>query len=253
MRSWSADEAGQDVQQRRLARAGAAADQHVHPRADAVRQEVEHRLRHRLERDEVGRLQPLLRKAPDREQRAVHGERRDDRVDARSVREPGVDHRRAVVDAAADPADDPVDHAQQVAVVLERRGHFFEDAAALDEDVLVGVDQDVVHRRIAKNRFERPEAEHLVDELAVKDIPLSHADRHALFAEQLADERLDLAFGAGAVGVGERFEVEAVQQLLVNVGLELNVAGPRRLDSGARRTGQWWTVSGGRSEGHRNS
>ena len=40
-----ADEAGQHVEQRRLAGAGAAADQHVQARPHAVRQEVEHRLR----------------------------------------------------------------------------------------------------------------------------------------------------------------------------------------------------------------
>jgi hypothetical protein len=123
-----------------------------------------------------------------------------------------------------------------VAVVLEGRVDPLEDPAALDVDVLVGVDQDVVDRRVAQDRLERSEAEHLIDELAVQDIALSHADRHAFFAEQLVDERLDLAFGARAVRAGERFEVEAVQQLLVNVGLELDVARPRRLHGRARRT-----------------
>src|ERR671931_318080 len=37
------DERGQNVQQRRLAGAGAAADQHVEPRAHAVLEELEHR------------------------------------------------------------------------------------------------------------------------------------------------------------------------------------------------------------------
>ncbi len=100
-------------------------------------EEVEHRPRQRAQRDEVVGLQPLGRKTADREQRTVDRERRDDRVDARAVRQARVDHRRAVVDAAADAADDAVDDAQQVPVVLERRRHALEHAAALDEHVLV--------------------------------------------------------------------------------------------------------------------
>jgi hypothetical protein len=59
------DEAGQHVEQRRLAGARAAADETVEPGADAMRQEIEHRLRQRLERDEVLGLQPLRRKTAD--------------------------------------------------------------------------------------------------------------------------------------------------------------------------------------------
>ena len=72
------------------------------------------------QRDQVVGLQPLGRKPPDREQRAVDRQRRNDGVDARAVRQARVHHRRAVVDAPADAADDAVDDAQQVRVVLER-------------------------------------------------------------------------------------------------------------------------------------
>src|SRR5207245_6155934 len=66
-----ADEAGQHVEERRLAGASAAADERVEARADAVRQELEHRPRERAQRDEIVRLQPFGRKAANREQRAV--------------------------------------------------------------------------------------------------------------------------------------------------------------------------------------
>ena len=46
--------------------------------------------------------------------RAVDGQRRDDGVDPGAVGQPGVDHRRRLVDAAADLADDPLDHPAQV-------------------------------------------------------------------------------------------------------------------------------------------
>ena len=126
---------------------------------------VSERMRHQV----LG-LQPLGRKAADREQRAVDRQRRNDRVDARAVGQARVDHRRAVVDAPADAADDAVDDPHQVLVVLERRRQPLELAAALDVDLLVGVDQDVADRRVAQQRLERPEAEDLVDDVA-EDAP----------------------------------------------------------------------------------
>src|SRR5829696_1625890 len=47
------------------------------------------------------------------------------------------------VDAAPDRRDDLLDDAHQMRLVLEQRRHRLEHAAALDEDVLVAVDQDV--------------------------------------------------------------------------------------------------------------
>ena len=229
-----ADEARQHVEQRGLAGAGAAADQHVQPGAHAVREKVEHRLRQRAQRDEVVGLQPLGRETADREQRAVDRQRRNDRVDARAVGEPRVDHRRAVVDAAADAADDAVDDAQQVASSWNDVGTRSSRPRALDEHVLVGVDQDVADRRIAQQRLERPEPEDFVDQLAEQDVALAQAERRSFFGEQLADQRADLAFGARAIGVRQRLEIQPVEQLAVDVRLQLDVlradapAAPRR-------------------------
>ena len=224
-----ADEARQDVEQRRLAGAGAAADQAVQARAHAVAEEVEHRPRHRAERHQVLALQALLRKPPDREQRTVDGERRDDRVDARAVRQARVDHRRAVVDAAADRRHDAVDDAQQMPVVLERRRHLGEDAGALDVHLLVGVDEDVVDVRVAEQRLERAEAEDLVEDVAEDLLALGHADRRGFLGHQLEHERADFGFGALPIDGGQRLEIQAVQQLLVNVRLELDVLRARRV------------------------
>ena len=232
-----ADEAGEDVQQRRLAGAGAAADDAVQARADAVNQEVEHRAGERPQRDEILGLQPFGRETADREQRAVDGERRNDRVDARSIRQSGVDHRRAVVDAPADGADDPVDDAQQMAVVLKVRRNLFELAAAFDEDVLVGVDQDVADRRIAQQRLDRSEPEDVVEQLGEQLFAFGQADRCAFFRQNFAEQNANLAFSARPVRLGERLEVEAADQLAMNVGAQLEVLRPRRHDRSHRRTG----------------
>ena len=217
------DERRHDVEQRRLPGAGTAADQNVQARTDAVLDEIEHRLRDGAQVDEIRPLQPLGRKAPDREQRAVHRERRDDRVDARAVRQARVDHRRAVVDAPADRRHDAVDHAHQVLVVLEAGRDPLELAGPLDVDLLERVDQDVVDGRVAQQRLERPEAEHLVDDVAKDRLALRHAERRAFLGDQLEEQRPDLALRARAVGGRERLEVQPVQQLLVNRGLQLDI------------------------------
>ena len=242
------DESGQDVEQRRLAGAGAAADQAVQPRADAVAEKVEHRLRQRLQRDQVFRLEPLGRKPADRQKRAVHGQRRDDRVDARSVGQPRVHHRRAVVDPAADAAHDPIDDPEQVAIVLEGRGHAFEDAGTLDEDVPMRVDQDVADARVAEQRLERPETEHVVQDLAEQRFTLGDVERRRFLRQQLAEQRADLRLGAGALGDRERFEVEPVEQLAVNGGPKLEVLLPRR--GGANRPVCFRSRCGRRGELH---
>ena len=182
-----------------------------------------------LKPDQVVGLQPFRGKPADRQQRAVHRERRNDGVDARAVGQARVDHRRAVVDAAADAADDAVDDAQQVLVVLERRGHPLEDAPSLDEHVLVGVDQDVVDRRVAEQRLERPEAEDVIEDFGEQGFALAQVDRRRLLGEQLAEERANLTLGARAIRLRQRFEVQPVEQLAVHVRAQLEVLRTRAL------------------------
>ena len=71
--------------------------------------------RQRLAVDQILRAEPVGAEAPDRQHRTVERQRRNDRVDARAVRQPGVDHRARFVDAPADRADDALDDLQQVA------------------------------------------------------------------------------------------------------------------------------------------
>jgi hypothetical protein len=50
----------------------------------------------------------------------------------------------------------------------------------------------------------------------------------SLLREQLAEQRPDLALGARAVRLRQRLEVEAIEQLLVDGALELEVLQARR-------------------------
>jgi hypothetical protein len=56
----------------------------------------------------------------------------------------------------------------------------------LDEHVLVGVDEDVADRRIAQQRLQRPQAEHVVEDLDEQGFALTEAERRPLLREQLA-------------------------------------------------------------------
>ena len=74
----------------------------------------------------------VARELADRQRRPVQRERRDDRVDAAAVGQARVDHRRRLVDAAADLRDDLVDDPHDVRLVDEANVGALELAAALD-------------------------------------------------------------------------------------------------------------------------
>ena len=82
--------------------------------------------------------------------------------------------------------------------------------------------------RIAQQRLERPESEHVVDQLAEEHLALAEAERRVLLREQLAQERADLTLGARAIGLRERLEVQPVEQLAVDVRLQLEILMPHR-------------------------
>ena len=127
------DEAGEDVEQRRLTGAGAARHDDVEPRGDGATQEVQHRRGQRLARDEIVGSQAVGAEAPDRHRRAVERQRRNDDVDARPVLQACVHHRARFVNAPADRADDALDDLHQVLVVAKHDVGLFELAFTLDE------------------------------------------------------------------------------------------------------------------------
>ncbi len=138
---------------------------------------------------QVGRHQFVGRKTADRQQRAVHRQRRNDGVDARAVAQPRVDHRIRFVHAPAHLRDDLVDDAQQVLGIAEGDGGQFQQPFALDIDLLVGVDQNVGNAGILQKRFQRPQAENLVQYL-VADLLLFERTEQRRFRIDQRYERL---------------------------------------------------------------
>ena len=109
----------QHVEQRGFAGAGAAADQNVQPRFDAGLQQLQHAFGHGQLLDQILALELIAAETADREQRAVHRDRRNGRIDARAIGQAGVDERRRLIHAPAHARHHFLDNAQQVRVILE--------------------------------------------------------------------------------------------------------------------------------------
>ena len=91
----------QRVEQGGLAGAGSAADEDIEPRSNAALEQLQHAGGHAPFGHQVLALQGGAAEAADAKQRAVHGDRRDGGIDARTVRKPGIHQGRRFVHAAA--------------------------------------------------------------------------------------------------------------------------------------------------------
>ena len=113
-------------------------------------------VRQRPEPDHVVEVEPLLAELADRHERARERQRRHDRVDAAAVRQARVDHRRRLVDAAADLSDHLVDDPPQVRFVVEPHARLVEPALAFDPDVVEPLTMTSVTLSSASSRSSGP-------------------------------------------------------------------------------------------------
>jgi hypothetical protein len=99
-----------------------------------------------------------------------------------------------------------------------RRG---EAPVALDEDLLVGIDQNVGDRVVLQERLERPEPEEFVEDFVDQLVALAQVERPVFLDQQLADHLADLpAKLLGRHLVDDR-KIEHVEQALVQRDLEV--------------------------------
>ena len=220
------DERREAVEQRRLAGAGAAGDEDVQPGPDHARAAattisgVSEPTRTRS-----STVSGRPAEAADREHRAVERQRRDDRVHARAVRQAGVDHRRALVDAAADARHDAVDDLQQVRVVAEDHRRRLELADALDVDLARRVDQDVRDLGVAHERLDRAEA--AGPRAGSRRSAVSRSrwlERDGLLLDQLRDRPLAARPSRWSmIHAAEGVEIDALEQLAMDAELQLLV------------------------------
>ena len=184
MRSVVGNVAGEHIQQRRFAGAGSARDQNVQPPLDHGREQFEHRLGEGLVLDHLAGGDGIASETADGEARAVDGQRRNDGVDAGSVGQAGVHHRRRFIDPASDARDDALDDLHQVRVVFERQPGQFEFAGAFDVDPVEAVDQNVGDGGIFEQRLERAEAEDFVENFARQPLAFGEAERNGFAVDR---------------------------------------------------------------------
>ena len=92
----------------------------------------------------------------------------------------------------------------------------FQLAPPLHVDLVVGVDQDVRHRRVGHQQLQRAEAQHLVLDVADQRAPLGIVDGRLFLLQQALDHRRDLLAQLLGRERLQRGEVELVQQLQVD-------------------------------------
>ncbi len=233
------DEAAQDVERGRLSRAGAAADHDVHLPAHTCAKKANHVLRDRSVFDQVIDGQRLFGELSDGHRRSTQRERRNDHVDAGPILEARVDHRRRLIDAAADAADDPVDDLHQLLVALERHRAQRQLAVLLDVDLLVAVDHDFGDVLAREQLLERSETEHVIDEDLDEAETIGPAHRDVLLGDHVVEQLGDtLADDLGWYGVGALGELldEALVHLATQRHVSVDVA-THLAQSGAHTAG----------------
>ena len=123
-----------------------------------------------------------------------------------------------------------------IAVEADRRD--LESSAALRIYLLVGVDQDVGHRGIGEQRFDRSETEDLVLDVEDDLLALVGIQRHLRFADQAIDQQAQLLAKAVRRQRPHDLEVDPIQQLRLDFGpkrLVGSTTDASRLRVGRRR------------------
>ena len=88
-----------------------------------------------------------------------------------------------------------------------------------------------------QQHLERPEPEELVQDVADQGLAFEQAERRAiaLALEHAADQSADFRLGVFALHAREPIQVQPVQQLLVDLPLQLLIAGVSCIDRCSRK------------------
>ncbi len=198
-------------------------------------QKAGHRLRQRAEIDEPFERVRRPAELADGDARALESERPNDRVDARTILEPGVHDRLRLVDPSAERRDDALDDGSDALVVGEAGRRASEVPVLFDVDGLLVDHHDLRDRGIGQKVLERTEAERFVGHFAYQRLPIDvrrQAGLHALHDLLQRDENARaegriLQFG----GVDLR-EVEMFEELTVNFAAQTRIVCRRRCREG---------------------
>ncbi len=228
------DESGEAIEEGRLARAGAAGDEHVAAHVADDLENLGAGRRDRAEAHELVEGQLVLPEFADREGDPVDRQRRRDDVDARAVEQARVADRRGLVDSAPDLADDALADVHQLRIVSEPNAGELDLAVHLDEAARRTVDHDVGDVVAGKQRLERPEAEHVVADVVEQILLLGDRQDQGLDRDDLVHDVADFVAGVIGVELGQGGEIDRLDQRAEyeRLGLEVRVRPAVRLRRG---------------------
>ena len=207
------------VEKRGLSSAGTAGNQNVEARFNAALKELEHGRGESMVGDEIVGRERVAAETPDGEAGAIDGERRNNGVNAGTVGEARVHHRRRFIDAAPNRGDDAVDDAHQVSVIAELNVCGFEKTLALDVNFAESVDQNIGNRGIGEKRFERSQAENFIENFLGKTLALLQIHRCRFADDELLENERNFAANVVAANVVDAIQVEFLDEPAMNRGL----------------------------------
>src|SRR5580692_7372009 len=235
------DVAGEAIEQRRLARAGAAGDQGVDPAAADDFEDFGAFRRDRAVSDQLLERELVLLEFADGERRPVDRQRRHDGVDARAVRQARIADRRGFIDAAADLADDALADIQELLVVAEADAGLLDLAGDFDVDRARAVDHDVGDLIARQQRLERTVVEHVVADIVEQILLLGDRHHDVLDRDDLVDDVADFFARGIGVELGQLRQIDRLDQRAEDRALDLVISlraarrGPRRETACGRR------------------
>ena len=104
--------------------------------------------------------------------------------------------------------------------------HSCGDSGNRSRDLVVAIDQDVGDGRIFKKRLERAQAKDLIQNFPRQTLTLGEAEGNRLAVHGIADQQEHFFPRRLIRGAPQLFQIQAVQNLAVQVRLDLLVFGP---------------------------
>ena len=153
--------------------------------------------------------------------RAIDRQRRDDDVDAGSVRQTRVHHGRGFVHVPPNVGDNLVDDMHQVRIVLEPDVGFFQHSRPLDIHLVVSVDQNVIDGGVLQQRLQGTQSEDFIQYFQSKALAFPAAHRGLQVCDQLLDDGQGLCPGALVPHHRYSLQVHFVQKVAMDGGFQL--------------------------------
>ena len=156
------NEARQNVEQRRFTATRSSGNDDIGAPLDGSLEECRHSVGDRPVFDQVAHLQGRRAETSNGYRGTFEGDRRDNRVDARTVFETSVDHGVRLIAVTSDPRHDAVDDTQNMGIVVEDDVRQLEATGTLDIDVVRPVHHNLGDLGVLHQDLKGPEPDNVV-------------------------------------------------------------------------------------------